>query len=243
MRTCWGDEQVFPLWARNLPRRLRDRVLYGAIGLTEYDELLRTSLLRLPPDRRRVAWEAHKNKRKGAGMAPRPSRSRNGRNPLSLVAATPYKWNLIRRMERLSQIRVVELHDGTPPGEWPESCRDLTEDLNTTAKHILGGLHPPRAGGRLDPVAAESALWRRNKEISASPRSSLRSRALQSTVGPNFEDTLRTMERDREEQECHPSLLPPLSLDFPATLVRSFTWDQRRARTSDPSPISDTATY
>ena len=156
-----GDDRIFPLWARMLPVRIRDRVLYGGIGLTEYDENTRLHLLRLPADRSRVVWEREKKKRREELGTLQTSITAKEWKILT-TGRKEHKWIYIKRLQRKRNIHILELHK-SENGQWPTQCEDPIAPLNVVARHVLarvptGGMWP------LDASTADRALEQQEKE-------------------------------------------------------------------------------
>jgi hypothetical protein len=128
------DDTIFPLWVRNLAPSIKDRVMFGGLGLTDEDESTRQNLLRLPRQEREAEWTRIKAaKAYELGEEKRVSpyelrRERMGKRKYYALAAAQQK--------KQSRIKAMTLRR---PEEWdvaPVAGVDYSARLALVAKHV-----------------------------------------------------------------------------------------------------------
>ncbi|KNH06969.1 Phage-like tail protein [Perkinsela sp. CCAP 1560/4] len=149
-----GDESLFPDWARNLREAIRDRVLYGGIGLTEYDEIRRLKLLLLPMSVRRAKWHGIKQFRRQLDGTEKIIT--HSEKEVVAKCTRTHKWNLISRLERQIRLRIIETRNPKTT-QWQVNMEEATDPIRTTAKYVRCGL-PTCGSGQLDDELATKRL-------------------------------------------------------------------------------------
>jgi hypothetical protein len=128
------DDTIFPQWARNLTAGIKDRVLYGGMGLTEDDEVTRQNLLKLPRQEREIEWmrlKAARSYELGEERLLSPAEVKAERTGKRKFFALRRK-----RQEREALLRSLALRQ---PEKWeaaPIGKLDYSHRLAVVAKHV-----------------------------------------------------------------------------------------------------------
>lgn len=133
-----GSDSVFPKWVTQLPWRIRDRVKYGNLGLTEEDEVLRVNLARAPLDRRIREWDRLKAARaykEGQERMLSPSEIRNAR-----LGKRNFHWLERRRRAHVTMLRRLALRKPEVHTLWPNGQVDLSRRAAVIAQHVENGV-------------------------------------------------------------------------------------------------------
>ena len=180
-----GDESIFPEWAKNLSESLRDRVIYGGIGINEHDEALRSKLLELPMSIRKAKWERMKQNRR---MHDGTERMITSDEKQSVTRGyRKYKWHLISRLEHKARMGVLRARNPSHQ-EHDSRLEEITQPIRTVANYVHSGL-PTLGSPHLDGEAAEKriAIMREDERIGLFVH---KSNFVSSNIDPRVQSTL-----------------------------------------------------
>ena len=128
------DESGFPKWVRDLAPSIRDRVMFGGLGITEQEEAQRESLLRLPREQREGEWQrlkAAKSHELGEERLLSPAEVLASR-----MMRRKSKALLRKRRSREATLRQLQLRE---PEKWqaePIGKVDYSARLAVVARHV-----------------------------------------------------------------------------------------------------------
>jgi hypothetical protein len=190
------DDTVFPLWVRNLTPRIRDRVMFGGLGLTEEDEAHRQNLLQLPRQEREAEWErlrAAKSYELGEERLLSPAEVRAER-----IGTRKFHALRIKRQQREANVRALALRE---PQKWeaaPIGRVDYSHRLAVVAKHVEANV---KTHGKWP--LAEDALEnaKRRQERNAAKENFLKApgadfSVVMNRVSPALKEAIKTMNRE-----------------------------------------------
>lgn len=133
-----SDEVCFPEWVHALPYRIRDQVKYGKLGITEFDEALKTRLGRLTRDERIREWNRIKKAKEYAAAQEETLTLAEVRDIRQ--GKRRYHWLLRKRQRRAYALRRLSLRKPDGLEAWPSESVDYSQRVAFIAQHVANGL-------------------------------------------------------------------------------------------------------
>lgn len=155
------DDSHFPDWVNALPYRIRDRVKYGSLGLTEEDEALRVRLGQLSRDRRLREWKRLKSAKEYKAANEEMltlSELRDCRQ-----GKRRFHWLQRKRQKRAATLRRMALRKPDGFEQWPSSIVDHSQRIAFIAQHVENGVET-KGQWPLDPQALATAKIKRRQD-------------------------------------------------------------------------------